>query len=49
MLMNDGGWRAESSEPANLFVFFHEIVATKVIGVGISSTYKELWDRQFRR
>ena len=48
MLMNDGGWRAESSEPAKLFVFFHEIVATKVIGVGIS-TNKELWDRQFRR
>ena len=48
MLMNDGGWRAESSEPANLFFFFHEIVTTKVIGVGIS-TYKELWDRQFCR
>jgi hypothetical protein len=46
-MMVDGEQRALSLQ-IYLF-FFYEIVATKVVGVGISSTYKELWDRQFRR
>ena len=44
----DGEQRAVSLQIC--FLFFREIVVTKVIGVGVGiSTYKELWDRQFRR